>query len=66
MPPLPRGICSVCFVDVALRKGGLVREHRYLGGSAMPVCSGSGKPARVPSPGRRPGTPAKETETSEP
>jgi hypothetical protein len=28
MPPLPRGRCPVCGADVALRKGGLVREHR--------------------------------------
>jgi hypothetical protein len=40
VPALPRGICPVCFTDVALHKGGLVREHRYLGG-------GSGMPARV-------------------
>lgn len=55
MPTLPRGMCSGCGSDVALRKGGLVREHeaprtwnsktrdwsRYTG-----VCRGSGKAAR--------------------
>jgi len=43
MPPLPRGTCPVCFITVALRKGGLVREHRYLGGSVQEVCEGAGK-----------------------
>ncbi len=42
---LPRGICPVCGDDVALRKGGLVREHR------TPVCSGSGAFARGEEPG---------------
>jgi len=50
MPPLPRGICPVCFTDVALRNGGLVREHRYLGGSVMPMCEGSGKPSHPTRP----------------
>lgn len=44
MPPLPRGKCTVCGRDVALRKGNLVREHRAYGD--YPVCPGSGKPAR--------------------
>lgn len=55
MPPLPRGTCPVCRADVALRKGGLVREHRvylpqreqdtttHLGRTR--VCEGSGKAA---------------------
>ena len=47
MPPLPRGHCPACGVDVALRKGGLVREHRpflrtWAEGS---VCPGSGSRA---------------------
>jgi hypothetical protein len=28
VPPLPRGDCPVCGAEVALRKGGLLREHR--------------------------------------
>lgn len=56
MSPLPRGTCQECGGDVALRKGGLVREHHvyrpqreqdtttHLG--RMKVCAGSGKPAR--------------------
>lgn len=47
VPTLPRGICPVCFTDVALRKGGLVREHRYLGGAIQELCPGGGMPARV-------------------
>jgi ParB family chromosome partitioning protein len=46
---LPRGTCSVCSADVALRKGGKVREHgRYGDDVGQPgvlverVCSGSG------------------------
>jgi hypothetical protein len=47
---LPRGKCSVCGADVALRKGGLVREHaRYSdeqpGVMVETVCKGSGVPA---------------------
>ena len=59
MTALPRGYCSVCGDDVALRKGGLVREHRVLrphremnattGRYRHPisadVCTGSGKPS---------------------
>jgi len=39
--PLPRGRCPVCGGDVALRVGGLVREHYHDAG----LCSGSGEPA---------------------
>jgi hypothetical protein len=48
---LPRGQCPECGADVALRKGGLVREHR---GGCQPIrdgylcgapCPGSGEPA---------------------
>lgn len=54
MPPLPRGTCTVCGGDVALRNGGLVREHRdpklverKRQGAVgyIPVCEGSGKKA---------------------
>lgn len=60
MPPLPRGRCPVCGYSVALRLGGLVREHRlylpqreqdtttHLG--RMRVCEGSGGPAREDRP----------------
>lgn len=52
MPPLPRGTCPACGAEVALRKGGLVREHRELVERLMAsvdrrkaqVCSGSGQP----------------------
>lgn len=53
--PLPRGDCPVCHRNVALRKGGIVREHRTeVGAAGDPrrlqigdvlepvVCSGSG------------------------
>ena len=40
---LPRGKCPVCGGDVALRKGGLVREH--FGDAPQRVCPGSGQPA---------------------
>lgn len=52
---LPRGRCPICGADVALRKGGLVREHRVylpqreqdlstpLGRTT--VCAGSGLPS---------------------
>jgi hypothetical protein len=47
--PLPRGTCSVCGGNVALRKGGLVREHvvqpTHFGRN--PKCPGSGKPAKA-------------------
>ena len=55
MSALPRGTCRACSSNVALRKGGLVREHRlyrlqrdqdtstHLGRTR--VCEGSGKPA---------------------
>lgn len=57
MGALPRGICSVCGGDVALRKGGLVREHPrwVLGpgykpqkGAGTGTCPGSGRPAKAP------------------
>jgi hypothetical protein len=53
MPALPRAHCQVCGQTVAVRKGGLLREHyvyrpqaeqdltRPLG--RMRVCEGSGK-----------------------
>lgn len=41
---LPRGHCTICDQEVALRKGGLVREHKSR--DADTVCSGSGDPAR--------------------
>lgn len=57
MPPLPRGTCPDCGGDVALRKGGLIREHRVYRAQAdqdltvhlgrTNVCLGSGKPASV-------------------
>lgn len=43
MQPLPRGTCPECGADVALRKGGQLREHRRKGKVSM--CSGSGKHA---------------------
>jgi hypothetical protein len=43
MSTLPRGTCRLCNKRVALRKGGLVREHRS---ERAPVCRGSGKPAK--------------------
>lgn len=55
MPALPRGHCPKCGSDVALRKGGLVREHRppmRWGGTGrgwvIPegVCAGAGKKAK--------------------
>ncbi len=54
MSALPRGRCPVCGSDVALRRGGLIREHRvylpqreqdpttHLGRTG--VCPGSGAP----------------------
>jgi hypothetical protein len=47
MPPLPRGTCPICFADVALRKGDLVREHRNRYSPAGPVCSGSARRALI-------------------
>jgi hypothetical protein len=56
MPPLPRGTCRDCGADVALRNGGLVREHRVLlsqleqrpdlARGRTGVCIGSGLPPR--------------------
>jgi competence CoiA-like predicted nuclease len=53
MTALPRGRCPVCGADVALRKGGKVREHYVYRAQAdqdltvpmgrMRVCEGSGK-----------------------
>jgi hypothetical protein len=53
MTALPRGKCAVCGADVALRKGGEVREHKdvrhELWGTGqtdkVPVCEGAGQPA---------------------
>jgi hypothetical protein len=61
VPALPRGIC---FTDVALRKGGLVREHRYLGGAIQELCLGSGMPARVEPTAEDVGKPKKAREVS--
>jgi hypothetical protein len=59
MSPLPRGTCPVCTADVALRKGGLVREHRvYLPQREQDpstplgrtrVCEGSGQKSKRPA-----------------
>jgi hypothetical protein len=56
--PLPRGTCPACHRDVALRVGGLVREHRvYLSQldqdpstrlGRLTVCEGAGRPAWSP------------------
>lgn len=51
MPPLPRGLCPECRAEVALRKGGWVREHKdrrhELYGTGrndeVPTCQGSGR-----------------------
>lgn len=51
MTPLPRGKCPVCRATVALRKGGLLREHKdqrhelYATGQndRVPVCPGAGQ-----------------------
>ena len=61
MSALPRGTCPVCFREVALRKGDLVREHSVASFEAtadelarmtrIPVCPGSGKPS-IESAGR--------------
>ena len=55
---LPRGICSVCGKDVAIRRNGEVREHTRPGGqgvtrwgNAAVPCPGSGKPP-LPNPAR--------------
>ena len=50
---LPRGKCSECGADVALRKNGVVREHsapnRLLSQTAgRGVCKGAGKPPAAP------------------
>ena len=45
MSALVRGSCPACGRDVALRKGGLVREHQdQIYGGAWGTCAGSGKP----------------------
>lgn len=54
MPPLPRGRCPECGADVALRKGGVLREHKdqrhelYATGQddKVPVCAGSAAKAK--------------------
>lgn len=49
MPPLPRTTCPICKRNVAVRKGGELREHRdnrLSGFKTPPVCPGSG---RVPN-----------------
>lgn len=71
---LARGACTVCGADVALRKGGQVREHRdhrhelYGTGRAaeVPVCAGAGRqPADRDDEGRdRP--PAKQIAAGDP
>lgn len=43
---LPRGKCSVCPADVAVRRGGEVREHNDKRIGAKGTCAGSGKPSR--------------------
>lgn len=54
MTALPRGKCPRCWSEVALRKGGLVREHRaprtwnkktHDESKDNGVCRGSGKAA---------------------
>jgi DNA-binding transcriptional regulator YiaG len=40
MPALPRRVCSLCTRDVAVRRGGKLREHTDLEGEH---CDGSGK-----------------------
>lgn len=46
MPALDRGECRWCRALVALRKGGLTREHRAPGEAR--TCKGSGELARQP------------------
>ena len=48
--PLPRGVCPECGRDVALRRGGKLREHRFIntvgkrrGKPSGVVCAGSGR-----------------------
>jgi ParB family chromosome partitioning protein len=48
---LERGACPVCSADVALRKGGLVREHKAPNGK---VCAGAGQPAADDAPSSGP------------
>lgn len=38
----PRGVCPVCAKDVALRRGGLIREHSAPDANKATVCPGSG------------------------
>lgn len=38
----PRGRCPACGKDVALRRGGWVREHAPADGNNASVCPGSG------------------------
>lgn len=53
MPPLPRAQCPVCHGQVAVRRGGQLREHQDhrhelygVGrGAVVPKCPGSGKTA---------------------
>lgn len=40
---LPRGRCPSCGRDVALRKGGELREHGVREGRNAPVCVSSGQ-----------------------
>lgn len=47
MPPLPRAVCPVCEKSVALRVGGVFREHRVLPHKPVLVgrprlCAGTG------------------------
>lgn len=56
MTALPRTTCPECLGDVALRKGGLIREHKdqrhalYATGrnDEVPTCAASGGPGLCP------------------
>ena len=41
-PPLPRATCPVCKRDVALRNGGILREHRTDAEADAELCPASG------------------------
>lgn len=47
MSPLPRGVCSECDGEFAVRNNGTLREHNVDGTAAK--CPGSGKPAKEAS-----------------
>jgi hypothetical protein len=40
--PLPRGFCPKCAREVALRRGGELREHRRDATTGNPMCVASG------------------------